>query len=343
MSTAKKIDALDFIRAISVILIILFHSMNAALRNGGTWEDHWITAPMGSIGVSFFIIISGAGIYLSSRKWDGAISFYKKRAKNIYPTFWFVYAFASCFILVFTGKVYIGSDPIKWVITLFGFDGYMSWYMPTYYIIGEWFLGFIILMYVIFPLVRPLLQTNKMMTLTISVVISFIIYHYNKEISSSFPIFNTKAEWNPLVRLPEFIFGAIVASMIVDGSRWLMYLLPVAITYLVVSLTSFDNLNKGFYSIPSLCALFFITAAVLTKIKFSDGIMFIIRFFSGTSFIAFLIHHKVIDVIKMNVNININNPPALYLYMVTILFVVFIIAAFLAIPINRINLAISKK
>lgn len=343
MSTTKKVDALDFMRAASVILIILFHSMNAALRNGGSWEKHWITAPMGSIGVSFFIIISGAGIYLSSRNWNGALSFYKKRAKNIYPTLWFVYAFTSCFLLIFTGRVYIGADPFKWLITIFGFDGYMSWYMPTYYIIGEWFLGFIILMYAIFPLVRPILQKNKILALIISIVISLVIYFNNKELSSAIPIFNASAQWNPLVRLPEFIFGAIIASMIVTESRWLLYLLPVAVVYLIISMATFDNLNKGYYSIPSLCALFYVFVYGLSRIKFSDGIMSIVRFFSATSFVAFLVHHKIIDVIKMNTNININNLPALYLYMVTILFSVFIVAAFLSIPLRYINNVIGKK
>ncbi|MEG8135550.1 acyltransferase [Escherichia marmotae] len=342
MSTTKKIDALDFMRAISVILIILFHSMNAALRNGGSWEKHWITAPMGSIGVSFFIIISGAGIYLSSRSWNGALSFYKKRAKNIYPTFWFVYAFASCFLLIFTGRVYIGAEPIKWIITILGFDGYMSWYMPTYYIIGEWFLGFIILMYLIFPLIRPVLHKNKLLALILSIALSIFVYFNNKELSSAIPIFNASAQWNPLVRLPEFIFGAIIASMIVTESRWLFYLFPVAVLYLIIALITFDNLNKGYYSIPALCSLFLIMVCILTKIKFSNDIMSIVKFFSATSFIAFLIHHKIIDVVKMNVNININNIPALYLYMVTILFSVFIIASLLSIPIKYINNVFGK-
>ncbi|WP_145512520.1 acyltransferase family protein, partial [Yersinia kristensenii] len=191
MSTPKKIDALDFIRALSVIMIIAFHFMSSLLRDGGSWKEHWIVAPMGSIGVSFFIIISGAGIYLSSKNWNGAISFYKKRLKSIYPTYWFVYLFMSCFLLIFANRVYIGSDPFKWLVTIIGFDGYMSWYMTTYYIVGEWFIGFIIIMYALFPLVRIALNKSNTLALLLSIAMAISVFYSNKYLSSSMPIFHT--------------------------------------------------------------------------------------------------------------------------------------------------------
>ncbi|MGS8051842.1 acyltransferase family protein [Escherichia marmotae] len=342
MPINRKIDAFDFIRASSVVMIICFHFMSSMVKQGSSWNEHWIVAPMGSIGVSFFIIISGAGIYLSSCNWKGCFNFYKKRIISIYPTFWFTYLFMSCFLLIFANRIYIGSEPIKWIITILGFDGYMSWYMPTYYIIGEWFLGFIIMMYAIFPLIRPVVHKNKPLALILSIALSLLVYYNNKELSSAIPIFNASPEWNPLVRLPEFIFGAIVASMIVKESRWLLYLFPVAVVYLTFSLLTFDNLNKGIYSVPSLCSLFYIIVYVLNKIRFYDGVMGGVSFFSATSFVSFLIHHKIIGVMGMYVKIDVKNLPALYLYMISILFSVFAISSLLSIPIKHINNAIGK-
>lgn len=342
MSTPKKIDALDFIRAISVIMIIVFHFMSSVLNRGGSWEDHWIVAPMGSIGVSFFIIISGAGIYLSSKDWKGVLPYYKKRFKSIYPTYWFVYLFMSCFLLIFANKVYIGSDPLMWFVTIAGFDGYMLRHMPTYYIIGEWFIGFIIIMYALFPFVRIVLNKSKLLALVLSIVFAIVIFYSNKYLSAKIPIFHVNAGWNPLVRLPEFIFGAIIADMLVNKSNSLKYIFIASFIYLTISISTFDNLNKGVYSIPSLCALFFIVTFIFTRVNFSEGFKLIVAFFSVNSFVAFLIHHQIIVVLGMYVKIDINSLPSVYLYMISIIFVVFTISAFLSIPIKYINKIVSK-
>ena len=323
-------------------MIIAFHFMSSIVKQGGSWSEYWIVAPMGSIGVSFFIIISGAGIYIGSLNWSGATNFYRKRIKNIYPTFWFVYLFMTCFLFVFANRVYVGPDPVKWIITILGFDGYMSWYTSTYYIIGEWFLGFIIIIYALFPLVKVMLDKSKAITLILSVIVSVLIYMNNKVISNAIPIFNASPEWNPLVRLPEFIFGAIIASLIMNKSKIIAYLTPVALVYIIISLSTFDNLDKGFFSIPSLCSLFVLITVSINKLGVKENIRFIVYFFSANSFVAFLVHHKVIGVLGMYVKVNPVNAPAVYIYMISVMLIVFTIAYFLSIPLKNINKIFAK-
>lgn len=335
-----KIKAFDFVRAMSVLMIISFHFISMVIRNGGgNWDRFSFIAPLGSIGVSFFIIISGAGLFISSQKWNGCKDFYIKRFKAIYPTFWFVYVFMSCFLLVFAGRVYVGDDYFKWVVTIIGFDGYMSWYMPTYYIIGEWFIGFIVLIYILFPLVRMAMNVSAVMTITLSVILAIMAFIYSNEVSTFCPIFNANPVWNPLVRLPEFIFGAIFANVMINDKVKIKYLVVAAAIYLVFAVLTFDNLDKGIYSIPSLCSLFVIVVYIYDcVVKCSkDELDKIVMFFSSNSFVAFLIHHKMIGVLSMYVKVDYTNTIAVYIFMLSVIFAVFSISYFLSKPLKLVN------
>ncbi|MEG5391933.1 acyltransferase [Enterobacter hormaechei] len=337
MSDKKKIDSLDFIRAASVLMIIMFHFMTSVVRSGGDWKDYSLFAPMGSIGVSFFIIISGAGLFISSKNWNGSIEFYIKRFKSIYPTFWFVYFFMTCFLFLFMGRVYVGDSIDKWLLTISGFDGYMSWYTSTYYLVGEWFIGFIVLIYILFPLLRLALNRNRTATLISSVVAAIIMNNFNGEISTALPIFNANAVWNPIVRLPEFIFGAIMAEELTNKSKSIKYIASVSFVYLIIATSSFDNLNMGALSIPSTCALFCVIVFLYEKLRIKKEIISIISFFSSLSFVAFLIHHKIIGTLSSYLKINYHNEIAVYIYMFTVIFTVFTLAYFVSKPLKHIN------
>lgn len=338
MSKQEKIKAFDFIRAISVLMIIMFHFISMIVRNGGgSWSEYKLISPMGSIGVSFFIIISGAGLYISSQNWNGLLHFYVKRFKAIFPTFWFVYFIMSCIMFICAGRVYIGSDVYRWAITIAGFDGYLSWYIPTYYVVGEWFIGFILLIYLVFPIIRMSLNANKAATFIASIAVAIAAFTYNKELSGFSPLFNANAVWNPLVRLPEFIYGALIADMMINKSRRMIYLVVVSFIYLIISVTTFDNLDKGFYSVPSLCAMFTIIVFLYSKLKVCDSIYDVIAFFSASSFIAFLIHHKIIGIYSLHVHVDYKNHVAVYLYMCSVLLTVFVLSYFISKPLKYVN------
>lgn len=56
----------------------------------------------------------------------------------------------------------LGIPKWRFVLTLIGMDGYLSEYGSGFYVLGEWFLGFIVLFYIIFPLLRYLLKKNEL-------------------------------------------------------------------------------------------------------------------------------------------------------------------------------------
>ncbi|HEF0029066.1 TPA: acyltransferase [Citrobacter freundii] len=339
----KKIIAFDVIRSISVIMIIAFHFMSSVVNAGGYWSNFTIFEPMGSIGVSFFIMISGAGLYVSSQRWNGIISFYKKRIISIYPQYLFSYFFIACLMFMIAGEIYFGNNLFLWALTITGFDGYMLWHAPNYYMIGEWFLGFIIIIYAIYPIIRIAININIYYTLLISIFIACLTYANNKEISSYLPIFNAVPEWNPLIRIPEFIFGAMVAKHIIDGSNLFKKIIPICLIYVFISVYKFDDLNSGVLSIPSLCAIFYVLTFTMLHIKLNDGILSIINFLSANSFIAFLVHHKIIYLSVLLVKPIPASYTATYLYLYIIILMVFSIAYFLSKPINAITKIFTSK
>lgn len=79
--------------------------------------------------------------------------YYKKRFLAIFPLFWLAYLFA--FLEHFYHSKSMPNVPkITFLLTVIGMDGYLYDYVKNFYMIGEWFLGAIIILYILFPLYR---------------------------------------------------------------------------------------------------------------------------------------------------------------------------------------------
>lgn len=118
---------------------------------------------VGSEIVTVFFLISGALLFhnhpiISSKK-----IFYKKRWLNLFPTFYIAYG--SIFLI----RALTGKSPMKgkelglFPLTLVGFDGYLAAYtgFKDWYILGEWFLGAIILCYLLYPLFIKFINSHE--------------------------------------------------------------------------------------------------------------------------------------------------------------------------------------
>ena len=71
--------------------------------------------------------------------------------------------------------------------------------MPTFYILGEWFLGCIIALYIVFPIMRWLINKHPFIALVVLIALfCFMEIGYKGEIPQNL-IFIT--------RMPEFCFG----------------------------------------------------------------------------------------------------------------------------------------
>jgi peptidoglycan/LPS O-acetylase OafA/YrhL len=157
--TNSRYFPLDCIRALSILLIIFFHYNCATERFSTTnfvfFPAHVVT---GNIGVSLFFLLSGASLMLSTQSNYSPISFYKKRIRSIFPLFWTTYIlFVLSSVIIFHPNLsFHKKNPLTFALTILGLDGFLLYKIPNYYIIGEWFLGCILILYATFPVIRYL-------------------------------------------------------------------------------------------------------------------------------------------------------------------------------------------
>ena len=165
----KRINYLDVIRIFACFCVTTVH-YNASVSGYdiyGTFyypnsliPNEWFGVYLGTLGVGLFFLISGAALEYNNPEKVSWLEFYKKRFWSIYPGFWIAFIAALC---VWFWKIgYFPLVPV-WhlIVSALGFDGYaMSMGFPGsgFYQVGEWFLGCIILIYLLYPLFSWLLH-----------------------------------------------------------------------------------------------------------------------------------------------------------------------------------------
>ena len=97
------------------------------------------------------------GIHSEEDHWN-LTDYFRRRFRSVYPSF--LTAFLCLYLLIAIRRsslFYLGT---RWTLLLSfaGLDGYFSSAFQTYYLVGEWFLGGMILLYLIYPVIRCLLR-----------------------------------------------------------------------------------------------------------------------------------------------------------------------------------------
>lgn len=158
-------------------------------------------------------------------------------------------------------------------------DGYTIYKIPNYYLIGEWFLGCIILMYLLFPIIRILYKKNAWATFGIYVLFYILLvkfYPFEMDISR-----------NVLIKLVDFMFGMLFAKKIKKSSG-VQAMLGICICMVCIGV-------RNMYTITIIgCALFLCLKFFTTKIN-NVGIKKCIERISRYSYGIFLIQHIVIN------------------------------------------------
>lgn len=152
----KRDDALDFVRLVAAVMIVVFHfnSMFAPKGDVSAGPLRYANGSFGNFGVALFFLLSGYALMLRYGENCPLGSFYKKRFLSIYPLYWLCF-----FSLFFYSDILHGNLPAgvpKWSIvwSFLAMDGYLSGVLPTFYLLGEWFVGCIVLLYLVFPVLR---------------------------------------------------------------------------------------------------------------------------------------------------------------------------------------------
>ncbi|MDE6744267.1 MAG: acyltransferase, partial [Lachnospiraceae bacterium] len=159
----ERILYLDLVRILSFIMVTMYHFTVAAEVFGVNAKlevyksvSH-ILAPLA---LSAFFMVSGAALIFQYLDKISLKDFYKKRFLGIFPLFWLAYLLAFLDYFYQTGGM-PEAPKVNFLLTIIGMDGYLNDYLPTFYLLGEWFLGMIIMLYLLFPLYRKIMLKCK--------------------------------------------------------------------------------------------------------------------------------------------------------------------------------------
>lgn len=169
---------LDFVRALSAIGIISFHFYCHAQGTDLLFYAHANGAWGGVLNYLFFIL-SGFVLHSKYGKTEALnlSEFYYKRWKAMMPAYLIVFAYAFVMNVFTYGKFFYMDIPkSRLLLTFIGMDGYFSWVTTTYFITGEWFLGAILVAYVVYPLLKYLRARWEWLVLAGLIVIYTVIY-----------------------------------------------------------------------------------------------------------------------------------------------------------------------
>lgn len=291
----KRISSYDLIRVVAMLLVVWFH-MNVELIQAEVTSPFLVThagrtLTLGQQGVVLFIMISGATQCISYEKQTasgaGLKKYYKKRFLALMPMFYAAYFLGYVICRLSSVPFHIGRN---FIWTILGMDGYLIMKgVPTAYIVGEWFLGLIILLYMIFPLLYKLIcRFPKCMLAALLVYCVLINQFYHMD---------GVPETDVLVRLVDFALG-IYLYLYVKQVRWwqalgaMLVFLACTLIRLPLS-TSYYILLQG---LSAYLVLFYLgTALGKWENIWGERLRQVLAKLGKYSYAVFLMHHIVIQ------------------------------------------------
>lgn len=283
---------LDFIRAIAAFCVVLAHFQDPYLREQHYFILHPFGIYVGGIGVSLFLIVSGAALMYTYGDRDtlNLKQFYARRARALYPPFWIAYIIT--YIALYTGGGDVHFDfvghPARLIYSVLAFDGYARFFgIPNFYLLGEWFLGFIIIFYLIFPLMRVGTKKYPALSGAIAFILCILTFVYYPQLPhpKSLPV-----ELLLSTRLPELLFGMLFVRYIKQVKSWQVGLAAI--------LLCVQEITRACPSDPALpltgICLFILLVWIAERVRRIRFIAAPTRIVSSLSYPIFLVHHVII-------------------------------------------------
>lgn len=275
----KHIYQIDLIRALCCIGIIVYH-FACHTNSGLSILTNTVNSNVGSIIVTVFFIVSGFVLYENNKEIGSLKQYYLKRFKSIFPSFylcWFIF-YALNVIKVRTP--FYAGNPLKLLLTLIGQDGYFSQRIVTYYTVGEWFLGALIIVYLLYPLLLKLFNKNDKLILIVLFVLTLCVKYFNVPvISPGFP--------GIIESCLKFFIGMMFNKYfdLLNNKKLLIVSIVLFVIYSVIKINYLNVVLDLLYGVCLYIILFNLGNIVNNKP---------VKFISGLSYQVYLLQHMVI-------------------------------------------------
>ncbi len=198
----------DELFGLSILSIVLYHyCLNVRAHAPAALTEGYL-AWIGAVGVEVFVFLSGMGLWYSFSRQPDAGAFYRRRLSRILPVYLPVAAvfWAARGILEGTGFLrFLGN---LMFVTFFTRGVHTIWYV-----------GFILLLYLLYPLIHKFLDKPSVPSRAIHLLILYaafagimVVYrhvapaHYDRELMV----------W---IRIPIFLTGCFLAPFIKEGAE----------------------------------------------------------------------------------------------------------------------------
>jgi peptidoglycan/LPS O-acetylase OafA/YrhL len=227
------------------------------------------------------------------------VTYARKRFLTIYPAYWIAYV-ATLLILFMMGIYTAPVNVPKWkfIYTIFGIDGLLaiSKY-ATFYLVGEWFIGVIVIFYILFPLLYDVIQRFPIPSAVIILILHIpcIFFQMKQE--------QLQGMLNATVLTSYMILGFAF------GIYFVKYIKKVNLPMVLFSFMALVVINFLGKHLPETAmeavvsiAIFFILMYIADFIQL-NCIVNLCRIGSKYSYTMFLIHHIVILVLNIKYDV----------------------------------------
>ncbi len=310
MNKKEKQPSFDLIRAVSTFVIVIFHfsysfieySVDGSyiffmLYANGTW---------GSVFVALFFMLSGASLIYNheSMTLKDVPRFYLKRAMAIFPMFyivWIIVYIANSRALV---TWHWGGPNRNYLLSLFGVDGYFMHHGMNYYCIGEWFLGAIILIYLLFPLLKFLFMKCRLLsTLLLTAIYIFNVYRHLLSSAPDKNLFIVLVKYyNSHITVPDArslwtcIMAFWIGMLFITYRDFLLKKGPVLFFLALFIFMTFVNIDLNDIFSATICAscLYILLSFCSEKLLALRFVSLPVNLISRYSYGIFLVHHVTI-------------------------------------------------
>ena len=219
----KKIPWLDTVRVFASFAVILGHFVSCFDGFDGFDKMRLFFFHMGNVGVFLFFVLSGYLIRPSLERAPDLWTFYKKKLVRV------VVPFTVCYIVL--GAALVALAPLELSIAqrspfyhamyqsgfpwgvfnaMFPVDVNLMMFfdLPLVWFVGEWFMGVLLWLYLISPLLDKLIRRAPFVTFAASIVLSVGIFYAVEPFVLEGRIMT--GWWLFPTRIPEFLFGMLL-------------------------------------------------------------------------------------------------------------------------------------
>ena len=292
----KHILELDVLRVLAMLLVTTFHfGAQYVAENLPCFNFFCKTAnyDFGNIAVTLFIALSGGLLY---KKYgaveffeDGSFKeFYIKRFMTIYPPFWILSLYIPLTMtrhFMADGNAFFMGHPLKLLLTIVGFDGYIRQYgVDTYVFCGDWFVGAIVLLYLLFPLLAKCYRHRPYLTLSVLAVLYSCQYLIPAEYDDVFGSL-------PLTLSLKFCIGFLLIENL-ERLKNMRFVLVSALAFAVLTFVDISGrVNTDFFGTVAAMALFVVVFYMASFLLRFEAICLPVQKLAKLSYCFFLVQH----------------------------------------------------